>query len=212
MVHTTYHNRRNLNKQNVFQLSFYGENKDLCEMVGQAHCSGDASLCGEGEDDGDGNSRDAGGKREGVLRLVNQKGGALWEQKKGHPCSAAYLLHLENRETPSWKLRLVQGLTVEKYEKYGASPLHFACAARNREGIIFLLQTGSRDSPAHFYQHTSLMCSQMLTDRPDLQELFAFWSSSNPQWGPDRHHLFPKLFRKVVALFMHCFINAPEEH
>lgn len=205
MNQSTYHHRKMMDKQNLYQLSFYGDVGRMGRAVDEAarDACGDA-VAGEGEEDGDGSSIGAGGgsgatpwpssgsMTHRTAGIVNRKGGVQWQKMRNSTFS--YLLHRERgagagsagaaappRDGAAWRLRLVHGLPQATYEEYKASPLHFACAARSREVIILLLQAGCEDSPANFYLHSPLLCSHMLDGDQELTEVFQFWSSSRDE-------------------------------
>lgn len=221
-----------MDKQNLFQLSFYGDVGQVCRVVDESADISDGSVGEQGDDDGDGSRHGAGGgvgattswPSSGKMthrsaQIVNRKGGAQYE--KVHNSTFSYLLHRErganpdsSRDAGAWRLRLVQGLPHATYDEYRASPLHFACAARNREMIILLLQSGCEDSSANFYLHRPLFCSHMLEGDRELTEMFQFWLSRRNgwqepgrQWAPRHHSVFPAAFKGLVralATAMSC--------
>eukprot|EP01062_Namystynia_karyoxenos_P004499 TRINITY_DN11598_c0_g1_i1.p2 TRINITY_DN11598_c0_g1~~TRINITY_DN11598_c0_g1_i1.p2 ORF type:complete len:289 (+),score=60.36 TRINITY_DN11598_c0_g1_i1:390-1256(+) len=239
MTHTysTYHSRRQMDRDNLYQLSYYGEVKRTCSLLDAPDHAADVGtgelFVGE-DDDGDGYNRGAGGgsvphrsspgrsnQRESERlaaseRLVKSRGGAHWEVVRSS--SFAYLLHHERVDgAPRWRLRLVQGLPGFTYEEYKATPLHFACAGRHREEIILLLQNGSKDCVANFYLHTPMLCSSMLEGDARLQELFAFWQRppALSAWAPAHHKCFPAAFQTAVRAVVAALgrvRNRPSEH
>jgi len=203
-----------MDKRNLFQLAFYGDLRRICDVLAGEDGFGDGLELGGDDEGGDGHNRGAGGGSAGArsspgrgqaednkARLANMRGGAHYERGRG--TSYSYLLREEKTpggEPPVWRLRLVQGLPDATYEEFKATPLHFSCAAKHREGIIALLQAGAKDQTANFYQHASLSCYEMLVGAAKLQTVFDYWARgpSAKVWTPKNHDMFPTRFKAAV--------------
>eukprot|EP01059_Diplonema_ambulator_P019687 TRINITY_DN33316_c0_g1_i1.p1 TRINITY_DN33316_c0_g1~~TRINITY_DN33316_c0_g1_i1.p1 ORF type:complete len:244 (+),score=47.25 TRINITY_DN33316_c0_g1_i1:49-780(+) len=219
MTHTTYHSRHKMDHQNIFHLSFYGAVPKICSLVNNF---ADGDECGKdelsgGEDEGDGNSRNSSrvsqkaqrlSRQERIAQLLNQGGGAGHSAPARSDTGEAYLLRCEHGK---WKLRNVKGVTVEKYKKYAATPLHFMCASGCREGLILLLQNGSKDRECIFYGTKPLTCKEMLCDAPqELMQAYEFWSAPDTTWLPAYHHCFPNASRMLITYLMYCNGKLPD--
>eukprot|EP01064_Diplonema_japonicum_P006521 TRINITY_DN14372_c6_g1_i1.p1 TRINITY_DN14372_c6_g1~~TRINITY_DN14372_c6_g1_i1.p1 ORF type:complete len:251 (+),score=39.51 TRINITY_DN14372_c6_g1_i1:42-755(+) len=192
MAHTTYHSKHKMDHQNIHQLSFYGEVPKICNVIKNIADSDDSGGTEDGGDDeGDGNSRSQRSRltrQERIRQLLNQVGGVGHTTGPRTDTGEGYLLRCER---DGWKLRNVKGLTEAKYKKYSATPLHFMCASQCFEGIILLLQNGSKDKECTFHGTRSQTCRDMLADAPrKLLAAYDFWSLENPVWKPDNHHCF----------------------
>eukprot|EP01060_Flectonema_neradi_P001999 TRINITY_DN1120_c3_g1_i1.p1 TRINITY_DN1120_c3_g1~~TRINITY_DN1120_c3_g1_i1.p1 ORF type:complete len:277 (+),score=41.90 TRINITY_DN1120_c3_g1_i1:72-833(+) len=212
MVCSTYHDKRKMDHKNIYQLSFYNEVDRICNFV-RHQCAADD---GGEDDDGDGSSNSSGDgynygghrhseDKERIRSMLNTRGGVSSVTTENSNIENAYLLLKSNGSRfspPSWQLRSITGLTSSKYEKYGASPLHFACASRSRESMILLLQNGCEDFRATFYGSTSLSGYDMIQNDDDLKSDYSFWISQNTLWSRDSHKHFTSNFRRLVDLFM----------
>ena len=208
MVCSTYHDKRKMDYKNIFQLSFYNEVDRICNFVHQ--CGADD---GGEDDDGDGNNSgdsDSSGHRHGgdkkrIKYILNSRGGVSSVTTENSNIENAYLLLKSSGgrfSRAAWQLRSITGLTSSKYEKYGASPLHFACASRARESIILLLQNGCEDFRATFYGSSSLSGYEMIQSDEELRDVYSFWKSQNTLWSRESHKLFTQTFRRVAKVFM----------
>ncbi|KAJ9447300.1 hypothetical protein DIPPA_11527 [Diplonema papillatum] len=212
MSHTTYHNRKKMDYDNIHQLAFYGEVKRICSTISSLESceEGGQGQAIQGDcDDSDGNRQELPDSRsnrrkhsvaaERVRELVNKKGGVqLSNPSPEDVSSVGYLMRFEKGKT--WKLRGILGITVEKYESFAVSPLHFACAGKSRESIILLAQSGSVDYTAPFFNYSNMSCKDMLRNDPHLLATLEYWMTPSPIWRPSEHHLFTDVFRSIVSV------------